>query len=102
MKYLLPILAMMILGMLPATAIAQCLSTYTISPEMVESEPVIFRADDINLRAGPGTRYCKVRVLDQGKDKPATIVAQVGSWRQIRFENRAYWIHFMLLKIPKL
>ena len=54
MNHLFIILAMMILGALPATTNAQCQSKNTFGLEKVESTPVVFRAADINLRARPG------------------------------------------------
>ena len=88
--------------MLPATANAQCQSKNTFAVEKTDPTPVVFRAADINLRAGPGLGFCLVRVLKQAKDKPAAIIARAGTWRQISFEDKTYWIHFMLLKYINL
>ena len=78
MRYLAAI-TLLILGTLPAIANAQCQSTYTTPSEKVEPTPVVFKADNTNLRAGPGLKFCLVRALDQGKHKPATIIAKAGT-----------------------
>ena len=56
-----------------------------------------FQFDAINLRAGPGVQYCKVRVLQSGAAKPLQVTHHEGNWLGIVFEREAYWVHRGLL-----
>ena len=47
-----------------------------------------FKVSDVLLRAGAGVRYCKVRELNNAKDKPVRIKGKSGSWRQIIFDGK--------------
>ena len=73
-----------------------CMSNNT-SPIEEITKVSSFKVSDINLRAGAGVQYCTVRVLNNAKNKPVTIKGKSGSWRQIIFDDKNYWIHGSLL-----
>lgn len=54
---------------------------------------VSLRADEVNVRAGPGVRY-PVKWVFQRKDMPVEIIAEYDTWRKIRdWEGAEGWIH---------
>ena len=65
--------------------------------ETLESNIARFKVDAMNLRAGPGSQYCKVRELQSGAAKPLQVTHHEGIWRRIVFERESYWIHSGLL-----
>ena len=84
--------------MAPANAQAACVPEYTPnSPVKVTGRKVRFQFDAINLRAGPGGQYCKVRELQSGTAKPLQVTHREGNWRGIVFEGKPYWVHRGLL-----
>nr|MCV4206394.1 SH3 domain-containing protein [Roseomonas sp. SXEYE001] len=51
------------------------------------------RADEVNLRAGPGTRY-PIQWTYQRRDLPVQIVHEFELWRRIRdMEGTEGWVH---------
>src|SRR6185437_16377242 len=63
--------------------------------EPVEPVPrfVTLRADVVNLRSGPGSRY-PVEWVYHRKGLPVEIVAQFDQWRQIRdSQGTEGWVH---------
>jgi len=58
---------------------------------------VTLRADEANLRAGPGTQY-PVEWVYQRKGLPVEIIAEFEHWRRIRdSEGTVGWVHKSLL-----
>jgi len=55
------------------------------------------RADEVNLRAGPGTQF-QVEWVFQRRNLPAEIIAEYGQWRKIRdADGSEGWVHQSLL-----
>ena len=97
MKKVLLLLALALIIGTPSIAYAgKCLSNNTSPTERIRKSSS-FKVSDINLRAGAGVQYCTVRVLNNAKNKPVTIKGTSGSWRQIIFNDKNYWIHGSLL-----
>jgi SH3-like domain-containing protein len=54
---------------------------------------VSLRADDVNLRTGPGSRY-PISTVYHRKGYPVEIVAEFDQWRQIRdWQGTEGWVH---------
>ena len=54
---------------------------------------VAFRFEEVNVRAGPGTRY-PIRWVYKRKGLPAEVVQEFGYWRQVRdIEGDEGWVH---------
>ena len=94
MKTVLLALALIVFSS-PAYAGA-CLNKHTSPVEKV-TKASSFKVSDVNLRAGAGVKYCKLREVNNAKNKPVTIKGKSGSWRQIKFEDKLYWVHVSLL-----
>ena len=73
-----------------------CLSN-NISQVKKVTKASSFKVSDVNLRAGAGVKYCKLREVNNVKNKPVVIKGKSGSWRQIKFEDKLYWVHVGLL-----
>jgi SH3-like domain-containing protein len=55
------------------------------------------RADDVNVRAGPGVRY-PVKWKFVQKNMPVQIIAEYDTWRKIRdWEGAEGWVHRAML-----
>ena len=52
-----------------------------------------FMVDDVNLRAGPGVRFCVLKVLKGVKSKSFEVHKQFYSWYLISWSGRHYWVH---------
>lgn len=74
----------------------ECLSNNTSVIEKV-TKSSSFKVSNVNLRAGAGVKYCKVREVNNAKNKPVQIKGKSGSWRQITFDGKEYWVHGSLL-----
>ena len=84
--------------MAPANAQAACIAEYKHNSSVkVTGRKARFQFDAINLRAGPGSQYCKVRELQSGAAKPLQVTYHEGNWLGIVFEGEAYWVHRGLL-----
>ena len=84
--------------MAPANAQAACIAEYKHNSSVkVTGRKARFQFDAINLRAGPGSQYCKVRELQTGAAKPLQVTHHEGNWLGIVFEGEAYWVHRGLL-----
>jgi SH3-like domain-containing protein len=58
---------------------------------------VSLRAEEVNLRAGPGSRY-PVEWVYQRKQLPVEIVAEFEHWRKIRdWQGTEGWVHQSML-----
>jgi len=58
---------------------------------------VSLRADDVNMRTGPGVRY-PVDWVYQSKNLPVEVIAEFGTWRKVRDVQGAQgWIHQSML-----
>ena len=58
---------------------------------------VSLRADEVNLRTGPGVRY-PVEWVYQSKNLPVEVIAEFGTWRKVRDVQGAQgWIHQSML-----
>jgi len=58
---------------------------------------VVLRAEEVNLRAGPGPRY-PVEWVFRRRDLPVEITAEFDTWRRIRdIEGTEGWVHQSLL-----
>ena len=54
---------------------------------------VAFRFEEVNVRAGPGTRY-PIRWVYKRKGLPAEVVQEFGYWRQVRdIDGDEGWVH---------
>lgn len=55
------------------------------------------RSDEVNVRAGPGTRY-PVEWVFQRKNMPVEVVAEFETWRRIRdWQGTTGWVHQSML-----
>lgn len=55
------------------------------------------RSDDVNVRAGPGTRY-PVEWVFQRKNMPVEVVSEFDTWRRIRdWQGATGWVHQSML-----
>ena len=103
MRILLTALTCLILFTTPVVA-EDCKRSYSennIVIKSVASERRTFSNDAINLRAGPGVRYCLKRVLADGLSKSVEVIGQSGLWRQILLEGDTYWVFRTLLASKK-
>jgi len=58
---------------------------------------VSLRADEVNLRTGPGVRY-PIEWVYVRKDLPVQIVSEFEAWRQVRdVEGTTGWVHRSML-----
>ncbi len=58
---------------------------------------VSLRADEVNLRSGPGTQY-PIEWIYTRRGLPVEITAEYGNWRRIRdFQGTTGWVHRSLL-----
>jgi len=78
-----------VLLLLPAAAAAQSRSGDALPlPRFVS-----LRAEEVNLRAGPGSRY-PVEWVYQRRQMPVEIVAEFENWRKIRdWQGTEGWVH---------
>jgi SH3-like domain-containing protein len=90
------ILAILIAGTLSHSAIAQERQV----ARKTEAEITRFaslRADDVNVRAGPGVRY-PVKWKFVQRNMPVQIIAEYDTWRKIRdWEGAEGWVHRAML-----
>lgn len=62
---------------------------------------VSLRADEVNLRAGPGVRY-PVEWVFQRRNLPVEVVSEYGTWRKIRdWEGTQGWVHQSMLSAKR-
>lgn len=55
------------------------------------------RSDDVNVRAGPGTRY-PVEWVFQRKNMPVEVISEFDTWRRIRdWQGATGWVHQSML-----
>ena len=52
-----------------------------------------FMVDEVNLRAGPGIRFCVLKVLKGVKSQSFEVRKQFYSWYLISWSGRQYWVH---------
>ncbi|MFQ5971661.1 MAG: SH3 domain-containing protein [Alphaproteobacteria bacterium] len=58
---------------------------------------VSVRADEVNVRTGPGVRY-PIDWVFVRRDMPVEIVGEYGAWRQIRdWQGTSGWVHVSML-----
>ncbi len=58
---------------------------------------VSLRADEVNMRAGPGVRY-PVDWVYKRKNLPMEVIAEFGTWRKVRdIQGTQGWIHQSML-----
>ncbi|MDP7625068.1 MAG: SH3 domain-containing protein, partial [Rhodospirillales bacterium] len=74
---------------------------WTQAPPATTGKPlprfVSLRADEVNLRTGPGVRY-PVDWVYQRKNLPVEVIAEFGTWRKVRdVQGSQGWIHQSLL-----
>ena len=66
----------------PVNAHTTCVSEYKSNIFLrVTVRKARFPFDAINLRAGPGSRYCNIRELRSGLTKPLQVKYCKGNWR---------------------
>lgn len=83
-----------LLPALPAAAQAQSIAGPTGLPI---PRFVTLRAEEVNVRTGPGTRY-PVEWVFVRKDVPVEITAEFDTWRRIRdWEGAEGWVHQSML-----
>ena len=103
MRTLLAALTALILFATPVVG-EQCEHSYSdeqIVVKALDSEIRKFKGNAINLRVGPGVRYCLKRVLADGLSKSFEVTSQHELWRQILLEGDFYWVHLGLLTSQK-
>jgi SH3-like domain-containing protein len=80
------LIAAMLVGAVPTSMAQQDLPRW-----------VSLRSNEVNLRAGPGTRY-PIDLVFVRKSLPVEIIAEFNNWRQIRdMDGDTGWIHQNLL-----
>lgn len=85
-----------------------CLALLCLAPATADAqkaaEPIRFaslRADEVNVRAGPGVRY-PVKWVFVRKSLPVAITAEYESWRKIRdSEGAEGWVHRAMLSAKR-
>ncbi len=91
------VFALAFAAVLPAAVHAQ-------SGKQKTAEPIRFaslRADEVNVRAGPGVRY-PVKWVFVRKKLPVAITAEFESWRKIRdSEDAEGWVHRAMLSAKR-
>ena len=78
--------ALMLFAATPVVAV-QCkrsCSDNEIDVKAVDRENRKFIADDINLRVGPGVRYCLKTILADGLSKSVDVIGEFEYWRLLR------------------
>ena len=68
---------------------------YDASAQQINNEPrfVSLRADEVNVRTGPGVRY-PVKWVFVRKFMPVKVIADYDTWRKVRdWEGAEGWIH---------
>jgi SH3-like domain-containing protein len=99
MRTLLTALTALMLLATPVVA-GHCEHGYSANDIVVESvdfEQKTFIADPMNLRVGPGMKYCLKKTLSDGLSKSVEVIGQFQLWRQILLEGNSYWVHRSLL-----
>ncbi len=74
--------------------------TETLQPTATFAGPTVFVADQVNIRAGPGTVYDQVGVLIAGQTAPALGRSSDSSWVLIRYvggPNNEAWVYAPLV-----
>src|SRR3990167_9515481 len=92
------LLAMLVLAVLAPPALAQEASQ---APLQASGLPlprfVSLRAEEVNMRAGPGVRY-PVDWVYKRKNMPVEVIAEFGTWRKVRdIQGTQGWIHQSML-----
>ena len=64
-----------------------------VKPKTPENTKDQFMVDEVNLRAGPGVRFCVLKVLKGVKSKSFEVHKQFYSWYLISWSGRHYWVH---------
>ena len=103
MRTLLTVLTALMLLATPVVA-GHCEHGYSandIAVQSVDFEQKKFIADPINLRVGPGVKYCLKKVLTDGRSKSVEVIGQFQLWWQILLEGNSYWVHRSLLADQK-
>ena len=82
-------LTALLLAFLASLALPSLLAAASLPvPRMVS-----LRADEVNVRSGPGVRY-PVKWVFQRRDMPVEIIAEYDTWRKIRdWEGAEGWVH---------
>ncbi len=79
-------------------------SVGAVAQEKKPTDPIRFaslRADEVNVRAGPGVRY-PVKWVFVRKRLPVAITAEFESWRKIRdSEGAEGWVHRAMLSAKR-
>jgi len=84
--------AMLLLGFFVSLAPAPAEETGLPLPRFVS-----LRADQVNLRTGPGVQY-PVEWVYQRQDLPVEIIAEYRTWRKIRdWQSTQGWVHQSML-----
>ena len=89
---------MLVLAVLAPPALAQEASQ---APLQASGLPlprfVSLRAEEVNMRAGPGVRY-PVDWVYKRKNMPVEVIAEFGTWRKVRdIQGTQGWIHQSML-----
>ncbi|MDP7601289.1 MAG: SH3 domain-containing protein [Rhodospirillales bacterium] len=79
---------------------------WTQAPPATTGKPlprfVSLRADEVNLRTGPGVRY-PVDWVYQQKYLPVEVIAEFGTWRKVRdVQGSQGWIHQNMLSSRRM
>ena len=64
-----------------------------VKPKPPENTKDQFMVDDVNLRAGPGVRFCVLKVLKGVKSRSFEVHKQFYYWYLISWSGRHYWVH---------
>ncbi len=91
------ILTATLLALLPGVTLSQSANPKTSDPIRFAS----LRADEVNVRAGPGVRY-PVKWVFVRKKLPVAITAEFESWRKIKdSEGAEGWVHRAMLSAKR-
>ena len=64
-----------------------------VKPKPPENTKDQFMVDEVNLRAGPGVRFCVLKVLKGVKSRSFEVHKQFYYWYLISWSGRHYWVH---------
>lgn len=86
-----------ILGLIGPSGVAYASSTVVRGSGLPLPRFVSLRADEVNMRTGPGTQY-PVEWIYMRRGYPVEVIAEFDAWRRIRdWEGSEGWVHQTML-----
>lgn len=46
--------------------------------------------ENLNVRSGPGTQYCKIGIIPKGKT--VKVLKQENNWFKVKYKNKVFWL----------